>query len=228
MRWLSILVLASQLAAADEVTEKKAKQLYQDGKAAYAKRDFQTAVEAFKRAYMLSSEPAFLFNIASALQELEKWDEAAETLEAYLRVRPKDPDKVLIEERIRALKEKQRMLAKPSAPSDPMEAALAEQVRAQSKEALRIGDFYRGGEDPKDYQLTLDAGACYLFSGVSAEMSKLYMYLWSQQGTNWKRVADLKTEGKGTMSYCAAQTGVHKFQVKGAGKGKYVVGIYKK
>src|SRR5262249_35413273 len=61
--------------------------------------------------FQLSHEPALLYNIASALQGLKRPHEAAEALRSYLRVRPDDPDKPQIEERIAALEEEQRLLA---------------------------------------------------------------------------------------------------------------------
>src|SRR5262245_7080686 len=97
-------------ARADVVSDKRAREIYQKGKAAFAHRDFQSAYDHFKQAFALSSDPAFMFNMASALQELGRWSEAAEVLRAFLRVRPGDNERPLIEERIRALEEKQRLL----------------------------------------------------------------------------------------------------------------------
>jgi tetratricopeptide (TPR) repeat protein len=116
------VLLASVGARADPVSELEGRRKYEQGRAAFERRDFQLALERFKEAYLLTSAPALLFNMASALQELGRPSEAAETLKAYLRVRPDDPDRPAIEERIRALAEKARLLEPPRAPPPPAPA----------------------------------------------------------------------------------------------------------
>lgn len=88
----------------------KAKQLYTEGKRAYEQNDYQKAYDAFKESYLLSHEPALLYNVSSALQGLRRPHDAAEALRSFLRLLSDDPDRAAIEERIRALEEEQRLL----------------------------------------------------------------------------------------------------------------------
>jgi tetratricopeptide (TPR) repeat protein len=88
----------------------KARELYKKGKSAFEANQYQEAYDAFKQAYLLSQEPALLYNIASALQGLDRPHDAAEALRSYLRTVPNDPDKPEIEKRIANLEEAQRVL----------------------------------------------------------------------------------------------------------------------
>jgi tetratricopeptide (TPR) repeat protein len=118
MRWLGLVVLAAwfswvtfaRVAHGSEAEEKKARNLYLAGEAAFNKGDFKVAYDDFRQSYAISQEPALLYNIASALQRLQRPHDAAQTLASYLRLRPSDPDRAAIEERIRTLQEEQRLL----------------------------------------------------------------------------------------------------------------------
>jgi hypothetical protein len=118
--WVVVALVVARVAAADEASDREGQRLFEEGKVAFEKGDFRTAHDRFKQAYLVSSEAALLFNMSSAMQRLDRPHEAAEELRAYVRVRPDDPERPLIEERIRALEEKQRILdaerAPPSAP----------------------------------------------------------------------------------------------------------------
>jgi tetratricopeptide (TPR) repeat protein len=107
---LAVVCLTTATARADGDRYEKARTLYGQGKSAYEAGHFQEAYESFKTAYLLSQEPALLYNIASALQGLDRPHDAAETLRSYLRARPNDPDRPAIEERITTLEEAQRVL----------------------------------------------------------------------------------------------------------------------
>ena len=82
-------------------------ELYSTGRDAYNAGDFAKAYDAFQGIVPLSHQPALLYNIASALQGLKRPHEAAEALRSYLRLKPDDPDKPQIEQRIRTLEEEQ-------------------------------------------------------------------------------------------------------------------------
>jgi len=90
--------------------EERARQLFFDGKQAYQANDFQTAYDDFKESYLLSHQPALLYNIASALQGLKRPHDAAEALRSFLRLQPQDPDAAAISQRIQSLEEEQRLL----------------------------------------------------------------------------------------------------------------------
>lgn len=116
------MLLIASAAAATEVQEEEARTLFQSGKAAFAAERYQAAYDLFKQAYLLSPEPALLYNMASALQALGRPHDAAEELRAYLRTRPDVSEREQIETRIRALEEAQRLLdeEKKSAPLPPI------------------------------------------------------------------------------------------------------------
>jgi tetratricopeptide (TPR) repeat protein len=98
------------VARADTARDAEARQLFANGRDAYNAGDFEKALTAFKDCFSLSHEPALLYNIASALQGLKRPHEGAEALRSYLRLKPDDPDRPQIEERIRTLEEEQRLL----------------------------------------------------------------------------------------------------------------------
>ena len=116
------MLLIASAAAATEVQEEEARTLFQSGKAAFAAERYQAAYDLFKQAYLLSPEPALLYNMASALQALGRPHDAAEELRAYLRTRPDVSEREQIETRIRALEEAQRLLdeERKSAPLPPI------------------------------------------------------------------------------------------------------------
>ncbi len=124
MRWLGLVVLAclscatfARVARGSEAEEKRARALYAAGVAAFDKGDFKVAYDDFKQSYAISQEPPLLYNIASTLQRLQRPHDAAQTLASYLRLRPNDPDRAAIEERIRTLEEGQRLLDAERAPA---------------------------------------------------------------------------------------------------------------
>jgi tetratricopeptide (TPR) repeat protein len=90
--------------------DKQARELFLSGRDAYNAGDFAKAYDAFRESFSLSHEPALLYNIASALQGLKRPHEAAEALRSYLRLKPDDPDKPQIDQRIRTLEEEQHIL----------------------------------------------------------------------------------------------------------------------
>lgn len=130
------LLLACAVGRADEAAETGAKQLFLDGKAAYEQGAYERAHQLFERSYLVSHHPELLFNMSSALQRMERPREAADKLRAYLRVVPTDDDRPMIEQRIRALDEEQRIL------DDRRAQAAAEQrvaPAAHRRRALAIG-----------------------------------------------------------------------------------------
>lgn len=103
-------LLVPLAAGAQEQRLERAKQLFSEGKLAYEQGNYEKAYASFKESYLLSHEPALLYNISSALQGLRRPHEAAEALRSFLRLRPDDPEKGAIEERIRTLEEEQKLL----------------------------------------------------------------------------------------------------------------------
>jgi tetratricopeptide (TPR) repeat protein len=117
--WLVLTALLLCVPALAQNRVEKAKHLYGEGKRAYEAGDYQKAYDSFKEAYLLSHEPALLYNVSSALQGLRRPHEAAEALRSFLRLRSDDPERPQIEERIRALEEEQRLLDLEKKPAPP-------------------------------------------------------------------------------------------------------------
>ncbi len=88
----------------------EARDAYAQGRAAYEGKRYEEALEKFKRSYTLSGEAALLYNIASALQSLNRPGEAAAILRDYLSARPTDPNRAELEGRIASLGKAQQML----------------------------------------------------------------------------------------------------------------------
>jgi tetratricopeptide (TPR) repeat protein len=124
-----VLVAGDGVARADAARDERARQLYQTGRDAYNAGDFAKAYDAFKESFTLSHQPALLYNVASALQGLKRPHDAAEALRSYLRLKPDDPERPQIDERIRTLEEEQRLIdlenrerQPPPAPTPPVPA----------------------------------------------------------------------------------------------------------
>jgi tetratricopeptide (TPR) repeat protein len=105
---LTMVLVAGNAHAGDR--ENKARALFDEGRQLFQQEKFQPALDRFKSAYLISQEPALLYNMASALQGLNRPHDAAEELRAYLRALPDDPERSLIEGKIRALEESQRLI----------------------------------------------------------------------------------------------------------------------
>jgi len=115
-----VAVVGDGAARADAARDQQARQLYKAGRDAYNAGDFQRAYDSFRESFTLSHEPALLYNIASALQGLKRPHDAAEALRSYVRLRPDDPDRPQIEERVRTLEEEQRLLDLDHQPATPV------------------------------------------------------------------------------------------------------------
>lgn len=90
-------------AFADGERTRVARELYEQGRQAYERTDFQAAYDAFQKAYLISQQPELLYNISSALEGQGRLHEAAETLRVFLKRRPDDPDRAAIEKHIQQL-----------------------------------------------------------------------------------------------------------------------------
>jgi tetratricopeptide (TPR) repeat protein len=110
MRALAIALLVVTGVAHADGRSAEGRAEYRAGKQAFERHAFDEAYEHFKRAFSLSEKPELLFDIALTLEELKRPHDAAESLNAYLRQRPNDPEKSSIEDRIITLEEKQRIL----------------------------------------------------------------------------------------------------------------------
>jgi len=120
---VACVVLAAAPVRADDARDAEARRLYEEGKDAFVRHEWNLSYLRFRDAYMISQLPALLFNMASALKEDGRPGESAENLRSYLRVVPGTPDRAEIEQRILTLEEAQRILDREHKHSADEEAA---------------------------------------------------------------------------------------------------------
>jgi tetratricopeptide (TPR) repeat protein len=108
MRIFVILFIAS-LANAQTIDEKKleAQRLHAAAEEAFARGDFQVAYEHFNECFHLTFTAEILIDMASSLEKLGRFHDAADDLRSYLRRRPDAPDRAQIQTRIEQLDDRQ-------------------------------------------------------------------------------------------------------------------------
>lgn len=74
------------------------------GKKAYARGDYEGAIEEFKAAFDLKPTPGALYNIAKSYEKMTRYEEAIDYYTQYLDLDPKAADRSDVEETIRRLK----------------------------------------------------------------------------------------------------------------------------
>jgi hypothetical protein len=120
------------------------------------------------------------------------------------------------------------------APPEWLDTAVQDQAKQAAPGAGQVGDIYKGTAfkegDHTDWQLTLEGGQCYFFSGAGDQtVEELFLYLWDPGGS---RVATERGKSPRTiLSYCTPSTtpGLYKLQAKvEEGHGHYAVGIFSK
>ena len=83
----------------------RARELYEQGDAAYAEARYEQALDAFREAYELSKRPGLLYNMGNAYERLGRPAEAADALEKYL-PHAKKSEKAVIEKRVENLRKR--------------------------------------------------------------------------------------------------------------------------
>jgi tetratricopeptide (TPR) repeat protein len=79
--------------APDETASERAGAYDREGKILYGSGDLEGAVRAFRLAWRTDPRPSFLFNAGKALERLERFDEAVDTYDHYLRVASGDKER---------------------------------------------------------------------------------------------------------------------------------------
>lgn len=102
---LVVLVAAPTVRAQSDDARARARAAYAEGQRLFEAGDFAGALAQFETAWSSvdSPPPVVLLGIASAEERLGRTEDAIETLNRYLVVRPDAPDRASIEERIRSL-----------------------------------------------------------------------------------------------------------------------------
>lgn len=115
-----MLLMSSLTAQADENSDLRARQLYDNGAILYDEGRYEDAIVAWQEAWNLSERPLLLYNIANAQERLGLWRDALETLNRYRAfAKPEERDK--LDRRInnleRRLEEEGSSLSGPAAPA---------------------------------------------------------------------------------------------------------------
>lgn len=90
-------------ASTDELTA-EARTFFQRGVAMFQRRAFEAAMQAFTAAYGFARLPEVVYNLAITAEKLGRAQEAIDYYREFLRVRPDDPSRAQIEDRVRALR----------------------------------------------------------------------------------------------------------------------------
>jgi tetratricopeptide (TPR) repeat protein len=101
-RTLAILLLAVAAPAVAQ-TPKTAEDHYEASKRYYDVEKYDDAIEELKKAYTLSPDPVYLFNIAQAMRKKGDCTGAIDYYRKYLRGSPKAPNKTSVEVSIKEL-----------------------------------------------------------------------------------------------------------------------------
>lgn len=109
--------------------DEDARVVFQAGREAYARGDYESALEAFRQAYEMSNRPELLFNIGQTADRLRRDREARDAFDAYLENVPDAANRVEVEARLRVLREDiaRDDALRAQAASSPSEPPLVEQ-----------------------------------------------------------------------------------------------------
>lgn len=151
---LSALCVAFTLAPAPahaqrrgDPRERHARELFEQGEAAYEEGRYEEAISAFEQAYGLSARPLLLYNIANAQERLGLLREALDNLRVYSEDAP-DDERPVLERRIRGLEDRlgrqEREETERRADQEQMARSAAEQAAA----AVRPGSEPSGPAPP--------------------------------------------------------------------------------
>ena len=95
-----------------DLARSEGRRLYDDGRRHYDLREYEDALASFKKAYLVSDEPALLHNVALCLEQLGRYAEAAEFYRAFLKRGPQlaPRERSEVEALIRSLEQRPRDL----------------------------------------------------------------------------------------------------------------------
>jgi tetratricopeptide (TPR) repeat protein len=108
---------APQPAADADAKKAEAKSLYEKGLGHYNLGEWDLAIDAFRKAYAISSAPGLLFNIGQSFRLKKDYEQALYFYGTYLRLKPDAANRADVEARMKemeeAIEEQKRMQNKP-------------------------------------------------------------------------------------------------------------------
>jgi len=135
-------------------TDKKARELFEKGRAAWDEGRFREAWEYWHHSYRLSRRPELLYNVGQAADRLRMDREALEAFRLYLEKNPDASNRKEVENRIRIL-EREVDAAPTQDRPDHLSEGLSDEAAAttvstgESDSAAQASEDYRG-EEPAD------------------------------------------------------------------------------
>lgn len=135
---MATALLCALAGAAFADNKEAAKEAYTEGKRQYDVGDYQSALAAFKKAYLNYEEPVFLFNIAQCYRALGDKPAAVRTYRAFLRNWPKAPNREQVDRIIAQLdaaiaQDASAQAAPPAGTEPPQKAETAKPEAAQAE-----------------------------------------------------------------------------------------------
>jgi hypothetical protein len=140
----ALLVTSPGLGSADEPTPDpaasvtRARQLFESGTAHYNLSEYREAIEDFKQAYRLKSDPVFLFNIGQCHRQLGEFTQAAQSYRSYLRSAPEAKNRGIVERFIRDMEVAAKRTERPPTTIAPLTATPPEAPSSPAKTTTRI------------------------------------------------------------------------------------------
>ena len=119
---LALLILTPCIAAAQEGTDARARELYLRGDRLYNEGRYEEAVAAFRESYELSGRALLQFNLANAYERLGRYEEALDALRRYAPHAPVAEEgqiRARIENLSRRAEEQAAAESGPPPPADP-------------------------------------------------------------------------------------------------------------
>lgn len=96
--------LRSKLSSDATSPDARYKAKVENGKKAFARGDYESAIQEFKAAFAIKATPAVLFNVAKSYERLARYEEAIDFYQQYLDLDPNATDRPDVEEVVRRLK----------------------------------------------------------------------------------------------------------------------------
>lgn len=84
----------------------EARTFFLRGVAMFKRHQYEAAMQAFTAAQQFAPLPEVLYNMAVTAERLKRWQDARDFYREYLRLRPKAPDRMIVERKIAALRDK--------------------------------------------------------------------------------------------------------------------------
>ena len=90
--------------ASAQSRQDRARDLFERGRALYAERKYDEALESLMQAYVLDPSPVLIYNIARIHEDKDDLENAARFFENYLKIAPRAKDRAAVKKRLAALK----------------------------------------------------------------------------------------------------------------------------